>query len=123
MLKLGDGTAHGKFEQLSFARVYSWLLFSMVMCVYAACLLVGARLILVSETIEDVILNSVAAIFVLQLDEMIAKCILPSFANFSEILIDSQPPNMFDLVVSSLMYFQVIPCAMAVIMFFVPWWD
>ena len=112
-----------KFTSRS-ADVMAYTMWAVELTVAVSCLVVGARLILSSPTVEAVILNALSALFVLQVVEIYNACVMPLMLSVT--ICEIQPSLNITCawrIMASLTCFQIPSATLTLIMYNTPFWE
>eukprot|EP01084_Bolivina_argentea_P226914 383224_1 len=108
-----------------YAKLLCKLLVTVDTIIWGLALIVGARLIILSDTMQDIILNSLSAVFVIQLDNIVLQMILPVVGDEEsrgQIFV-SKNVNIYSYArLPHLLIHPVIPTIMVFVLFMLPYW-
>ena len=126
-----DGQIHSEETWFRFNRAKALCILLVVVdtLIWLVAIVVGGRLILLADSLESVILNALAGIFVVEVDDIMARMTLPISGEYAKNSVFIQKPNikssMYRLVYWYLSYgfiFPVFPAICVVVLYFVPFW-
>ena len=126
-----DGQIYSEETWFGFNRAKALCILLVVVdtLIWLVAIVVGGRLILLADSLESVILNALAGIFVVEVDDIMARMTLPISGEYATNSVFIQKPNikssMYRLVYWYLSYgfiFPVFPAICVVVLYFVPFW-
>ena len=119
-IKWFDFTKHTK------SRLLCRIFVALDHVIWISALIVGARLIIISDKMQDVILNSLSAVFVVQLDNIVHQMIMPVVGDEdarSEIFVSKDVKiYSYGKKLPNLLIHPVIPTAIVLVLFAMPYW-
>lgn len=97
--------------------------------IWLAAIVIGGRLILLADSLESVILNALAGIFVVEVDDIVCRMTLPIMGEYGKNSVFVEKANIDSSMYQALNHYlsygfmyPVFPTICVVILYFIPWW-
>ena len=115
-----------QYEQFKHAKCICKIFVIFDIFIWISALIVGGRLIIISDKFQDIILNSLSAVFVVQLDNIVLQMILPVVGDEdkrSQIFVSKDMKiYAYGKRLPQLLIHPVIPTMLVFVLFFLPYW-